>query len=612
MARATERVEVSARGFSPTYGWMGRIARIDLTSGKVTVEDLEGKLALEYLGGRGFGARFLYDEVKPSIEPLSAENRLIFATGPLTGTHAPTAGRFSVSAKSPLTGTVLDSNCGGNWGVRLKGSGYDALIIQGEAASPVWLYVGKDSITINDAHHLWGLDVAATTDSLKKNIEDSRLASVLCIGPAGENRVRYASVINNRGRAVGRGGIGAVMGAKKLKAIVVFGNHKPAVADTDGLDFATYESQKTIKQSPLTKIALPEFGTAGLVIPMNLIGALPVRNFTGCQFEHAEDVSGEVLKEQLLVKRRACWGCPIGCARITRTNHAEGEGPEYESLWALGPECGVSDLTAIAEANYLCNRLGLDTISTGVTIGCAMEMAERGIIDFPVRFGDAQGLLACIEDIASRRGWGDALAEGSRRFAESHGAVEYAMQVKGMELPGYEPRAMGGQGLGFATSNRGGCHLRGNLLSTEILGVPKLVNRLTYQGSAGLLIYHQHVSAIYDSIGLCKFAGFAISEEHLSRMLSAVTGISFDPQKLHLIGERIWNLERLYNLREGFTHQDDTLPRRLLEEPLTEGPAKGHTVKLAPMLADYYRFRGWNNQGIPTQQKLRQLGLEEL
>ena len=240
-----------------------------------------------------------------------------------------------------------------------------------------------------------------------------------------------------------------------------------------------------------------------------------------------------------------------------------------------------------------------------------MEMAERGIIDLPVRFGDARSLLACIEDIAYRRGWGDALAEGSRRFAESHGAVEYAMQVKGMELPGYEPRAMGGQGLGFATSNRGGCHLRGNMLSAEILGVPKLVDRLVYQGNAGLLIHHQHIAAVFDAIGVCKFAGFAISEEHLARLLSAVTGVSFEPQVLHVIGERIWNLERLYNLREGFTHRDDTLPRRLLEEPLAEGPAKGRTVNLAPMLADYYRFRGWDSQGVPARRKLGQLGLEE-
>lgn len=597
---------------SPTCGWVGKIARVNLTSGEVSIQELEGKLATSYLGGRGFGARFLYDEVAPSIEPLSAENLVIFATGPLTGTRAPTGGRFSVSTKSPLTGTVLDSNSGGNWGVRLKGAGYDTLIIEGAANVPVWLFIDDSRITINDASHLWGLDVGATTDALLGQVDRAQLASVACIGPAGENLVRFASIMNDRSRAAGRGGAGAVMGAKKLKAIVACGSQKPAVADRDGFDFAVYESRKALKQNPITAIGLPRYGTAGLVHLMNLLGALPTRNFTACCFEHAEEVSGEALREHLLVKRGACWGCPIGCTRVTRTKRAHGEGPEYESIWAFGPECGVRDLEVIAEANYLCNLLGLDTISAGVTIGCAMEMAERGIVDFPALFGDAQALLTTIKDIAYRRGVGDALAEGSRRFAESYGAVEYAMQVKGMELPAYEPRAMGRQGLGFATSNRGACHLRGNMLNPEILGIPKLVSRSISKGSAGLLVYHQHIAAVFDALGLCKFAGYALSDEHLARMLSAVTGISFEAQSLHTTGERIWNLERLYNLREGFTCKDDTLPRRLLEEPLTQGPARGRTVDLAPMLDEYYRFRGWDSEGIPTRQKLNQLGLEEL
>jgi aldehyde:ferredoxin oxidoreductase len=495
--------------------------------------------------------------------------------------------------------------------VRLKGAGYDALIIEGESSIPIWLLVDSDGITINDASQLWGLDVEATTDNLLKQVKSPQIASIACIGPAGENLVRFASIINDRSRAAGRGGAGAVMGSKNLKAIVACGKQKPSVADPGRFDFAVYESQKAIKQNPITAVGLPKYGTAGLLSIMNVLGALPTQNFTNCCFEGAHDVSGEVLKEKLLVKRGACWGCPIGCARVTKTKRAQGEGPEYETIWALGPECGVRDLEAIAEANYLCNRLGLDTISTGVTIGCAMEMAEQGVIDFAMRFGDAKTMLTVIEDIAYRRGMGDALAEGSQRFARSHRAVEFAMQVKGMELPAYEPRAMSAQGLAFATSNRGGCHLRGNMLGPEILGIPKLVSRSSFQGNAGLLIYHQHIAAAFDALGLCKFAGYALSDEHLARMLNAATGMPFEAQSLHIIGERIWNLERLYNLREGFTHQDDTLPRRLLEEPLTQGPAKGRRVDLTKMLADYYHFRGWNNQGIPTKQKLRQLGLEE-
>lgn len=599
------------RESSTTYGWVDRIVRVDLSSNEVSVQELDKKLVTTYLGGRGLGVRLLCDEVGPPVDPLSPENRLICASGPLTGTKAPTGGRYSVSTKSPLTGTVLDSNSGGKWGVRLKGAGYDALIIQGKASHPVWLLVEETGITIKDARPFWGLDVEATTNSLVGQTKRPDLASVACIGPAGEKLVRFAAIINDKSRAAGRGGAGAVMGSKNLKAIVACGGQKPAIADTDGFDFSVHEARKTLKQSPLTAVALPEYGTAGLVRVMNVLGALPTRNFTACQFEHANEVSGETLKDRFLVKHGACWGCPIGCARVTRTPHGQGEGPEYETIWALGPECGVHDLEAITEANYLCNRLGLDTISTGVTIGCALEMAQRGIIDFPARFGDGQALLKIIEDIAYRRGLGDALAEGSSRFAEKHGAGEYAMHVKGMELPAYEPRAMAGQGLGFATSNRGACHLRGNMLGPEILGVPKLVNRFLFEGSVGLLIYHQHLSAVFDSIGLCKFAGFALSDEHLARMLSTATGLPFETQTLHLIAERIWNLERLYNLREGFTRQDDNLPRRFVEEPLTEGPARGRVVNLAPMLDEYYRFRGWDSEGVPTPRKLRQLGLKE-
>ncbi|MDP2918685.1 MAG: aldehyde ferredoxin oxidoreductase family protein [Dehalococcoidia bacterium] len=589
---------------------MGKIARVNLGTGQVTVQELPRELATNYLGGRGFGVRFLYDEVGPSVEPLSPGNSLIFASGPLTGTKAPTGGRFSVSTRSPLTGTVVDSNSGGKWGVRFKGTGYDALIITGKAARPVWLFIDEAGVTVNDASKLWGLDVEATTDSLLGQVAKPAMASVACIGPAGENMVRFASIINDRSRAVGRGGVGAVMGSKNLKAIVASGNRKPAVADAEGLEFIVYESQKALKQSPITAIGLPRYGTAGIVHIMNKMGAFPTRNFTDCTFEHADEVSGEALRKRLFVKQTACWGCPIGCTRVTKTKHSKGEGPEYESLWALGPECGIHDLEVIAEANYLCNRLGLDTISTGVTIGCLMELVNRGIVKEGVHFGDAGALLALIEDIAHRRGLGDAMAEGSRRFAEKYGAPECAMQVKGLELPAYEPRAMGAQGLAFATSNRGGCHLRGNMLNPEILGVPKLVDRFGSQDNVGLLIYHQHLAAAFDALGVCKFAGYANSDEHLARMLSAVTGIQFASQDLHLIGERIWNLERLYNLREGFTCKDDTLPRRLLEEPLKQGPAKGRVVNLAPMLAEYYRFRSWNAEGVPTKEKLKQLGLE--
>ena len=591
-------------------GWVGKIARINLSTGKISVEDLPQKTAVDYLGGRGLGARILYDEVGPSVEPYSPDNLLIFTTGPLTGTKAPSSSRFSVTTKSPLTGTILDSNCGGKAGLRLKDAGYDALIISGKAAKPGCIIVDEKGIKIQDAGQLWGKDVNETTDILLRQAANPLTASVACIGPAGENLVRFAAVINDKSKAVGRGGVGAVMGSKNLKAVVTSGESKQIAADQETLDFIVYEARKVIKQSPITSIGLPTYGTSALVRVMDMMGAFPSYNFTESIFEHLNDISGEMLREKLFIKQKACWGCPIGCKRETKTANGTGEGPEYESLWALGPECGIHDLEAIADANYLCNRLGLDTISTGVTIGCAMELEKRGIADEGVRFGDAKSMLKAVGDIAYRRNHGDALAEGSRRMAEKHGAKEFAMQAKSMEFPAYEPRAMGVQGLSFATSNRGGCHLRGNMLGPEMLGVPKIVDHSGATGTVGLLIYHQHISAAFDSLGVCKFAGFAVSDELLARMMTAITGIEFVPQNLHHAGERIWNLERLYNLREGFTSKDDTLPKRLMEEPLKDGPAKGRVVKLAPQLEEYYRYRGWDANGVPKKEKLKQLGLE--
>jgi aldehyde:ferredoxin oxidoreductase len=591
-------------------GWVGKIARVNLSTGKVTVQDLPHDMAVNYLGGRGFGARILFDEVGPEVKPLSPENKLIFTTCPLNGTTAPSSCRFSVTTKSPLTGTIADSNCGGKTGLKIKDAGFDVIIVEGKAKKPVWLMVDESGIKINDAGQLWGQDVNQTTDALLKQTTDPAIASVACIGPAGENQVLFAAVMSDKSKAVGRGGVGAVMGSKNLKALVASGNNTRKIADPERMEFIVYETRKVIKQSPITNIGLPTYGTTSLVRVMDMMGAFPANNFTESSFPYINDVSGETLREKIYVKQKACWGCPIGCKRVTKTSNAEGEGPEYESLWALGPNCGIHDIEAIAEANYLCNRLGLDTMSAGVTISCAMEMASRGINDTGVKFGDAKSLMTAIADIAYRRNQGSELAEGSRRYAEKYGVPEYSMQVKGMELPAYEPRAMGVQGLAFATSNRGGCHLRGNMLGGEILGVPKLIDHSGASGTVGILIFQQHISAAFDAVGVCKFAGFAVGDELLARLMTAVTGVEFVPQNLHLAGERIWNLERLYNLREGFSKKDDTLPKRLTDEPLKSGAAKGRVVNLKPQLVEYYRYRGWNEDGIPRKEKLQLLGLE--
>ncbi|MBN2303157.1 MAG: aldehyde ferredoxin oxidoreductase, partial [Anaerolineae bacterium] len=457
---------------------------------------------------------------------------------------------------------------------------------------------------------LWGKTVFETTALLG---QDNNRRNVLCIGPAGENLSLIAAIMNDRERAAARGGPGAVMGSKNLKAIVVAGKERNQPVDRDRYKFVLYETTKMIRQSPLTSKALPDFGTAVTMNVVNEVGALPTRNFQQSQFEGADRISGEEIARTILVKNQACWACPIACTRITKTSSGkEGEGPEYESAWSFGAQCGIDDLEAITEANYLCNDMGLDTISVGSTIGCAMELAERGLIDTDLRFGRADLLLDTISDLAYRRDLGDDLAEGSYRLAEKYGAPELSMSAKKLEMPAYDARGMQGQGLLFATSNRGGCHMRGNMLGPEILALPRLIDRFAYQGKAGIVAVHQDGAALADSLVVCKFANMAVAEEYFARQLNAMTGLDFVAGELMRTGERIYVLERLYNVREGFTRADDTLPPRLLNEPVTDGPSKGYTVNLEPMLDEYYQFREWDPNGVPTGAKLKQLGLDTL
>ena len=366
-----------------------------------------------------------------------------------------------------------------------------------------------------------------------------------------------------------------------------------------------------LKANPVTSQALPEFGTAVMMNILNGIGALPTRNFQQSHFEGAEAISGESITERILVKNAACWACPIACTRVTKTKAREGEGPEFESTWSFGAACGIADLEAIAEANYLCNDLGLDTISTGSTIACAMELTEKGFLNSDLRFGRADLLAKTVVAIAYRRDIGNDLAEGSARLAAKYGAPELSMSVKKLEMPAYDARGMQGQGLLFATSNRGGCHMRGNMLGPEVLGLPKLIDRLQVQGKASFVILHQHSAAVIDSLVVCKFVNIAVAEEYLARALTALTGVEYPTGELFHIGERVWNIERLYNLREGFMRADDTLPPRLLNEPATGG-SEGQVSHLAPMLAEYYRGRGWDENGVPTRKKLGELGLADL
>ncbi|WFO76262.1 aldehyde ferredoxin oxidoreductase family protein [Desulfurococcaceae archaeon MEX13E-LK6-19] len=611
---------------------MGRIVRVDLWSGKITYERLPDEVLRKWIGGRGLGVYLMLREVDPKVDPFSPANKALVMTGPLTGVAGvPAAGRWCSVTKSPLTNTIHDSHSGGKFGPELKFAGFDAIIIEGASEDPVYLWVHDGKVEIRDAKHLWGKDVHTTTDMIREELkaevgDEAPKVKVACIGPAGENLVRYAAIMNDKNRAAGRGGHGAVWGSKKLKAIAVLGHNRPRVANEDKFREAVRIAMEKHKKSPVTAESLPRYGTAVLVNIINKAGIFPTRNFQTGVFPGAEKISGERMAETILdpkkSKEEACWGCPITCARYTRVTNSpfsgEGGGPEYETIWAFGAQTGTDNLEAIAKANFLCNELGLDTISMGHTIGTLMELVEKGKVPkellrgLKAEWGTPEAIVELVWRTAYRSGIGNDLAEGAKRLAEKYGAPELAMVVRGQELPAYDPRGSQGHGLGYATSNRGGCHLRAYMISPEVLGVPELVDRFETKGKPALVKHFQDVFAVIDSLIVCKFTSFAIWSEDYAALLSAVTGWDYTAKDVETIGEMIWNAERVFNILSfGDGRQYDTLPRRLLEEPMPEGPAKGHVVRLNEMLDEYYKLRGWID-GRPTRAKLEELGLKWL
>ncbi len=594
------------------YGWTGKLLRVNLTEGTITTEALRKPWAEEYIGARGLGSKYLYEEVDPAVDPLSPENKIIFATGPLTGTLATSGGRYNVVTKGPLTGTIAASNSGGYWGPELKYAGYDMIIIEGKAAEPAYLWIFNDRVELRCAAKLWGKSTHEATDIIVSETDPE--AKVACIGPAGEKLVKFACVINDKHRAAGRTGVGAVMGSKNLKAIAVRGTKGIRVADPKRFMEAVIDARKKLEASPVNSQGLPAYGTNVLVNIINATGGFPTRNFQESVFEGAEKISGETFAATYLLRPKACASCTSRCGRVSAVGEVTGEGPEYEAVWAYGAQCGIDDLASITKANFLCNELGLDPITMGSTIGCAMELYERGIlkkerVGMDLYFGNAEAILELTRKTALREGFGDELAEGSYRLASKYGHPELSMTAKKQEMPAYDPRALQGMGLEYATSNRGGCHVRGYLTSPEVLGIPEKLDPASVEDKPQWTKTFQDLTAAIDSSGLCLFITFGLGAPEVASQLSAATGIDYTTEKIMECGERVWNLERLFNLKAGLSAEDDTLPPRLLHEPIPAGPMKGSVCRLGEMLPKYYELRGWDKNGVPKEEKLEELKL---
>lgn len=627
---------------TPGNGYMGRVLRIDLStrqSSDYPWTDAERQL---YLGGKIMAAKILYDSITQRIDPLAPENMLAITTGPLTGTGAPSSSRFNISTVSPLTGFLTSSNCGGNFGLYLKKAGYDGLIIVGKSERPVWVDIQDDEIAFHEADDIWGNTTGRAQELLPGP------SGKIVIGPAGESQVKYAGIFSEE-RAAGRGGVGAVMGSKNLKAVVARGTHKVEVHDRMRVKEINKSWTLFLRRHPLSGPQLTALGTAGLLANMNARRMLATRNYSAGQFKDFEKVSGEYLAEHYLIKNRGCVTCPIQCGRVVEVDGKTVKGPELETLGLLGPNIENSDIERIIRWNHELDELGMDTISTGGTIAFAMELNERGLWDNGLSFGRTDNLSQVFQDIAYRRGIGDLLAEGSKRLADQFGGREFAINVKGMELAAYEPRGAVGMGLGYAVSNRGACHLNGGYM-VAMEGLALAMDPQTPKAKAALTILMQNVLEAISAAGNCLFTSFTMlppflvgrpnsrmtriamrSLAHIgravnlinrmpgprihlpmlpvTRALSAVTGSRWNFGRFKRTGERGYNLERMFNARFGVSAADDDLPGRLKDEPQIKGDERTK-VPLDRMKHEYYRLRGWSPEGKPGRRVLQRLGLQ--
>ncbi len=616
-------------------GWMGKVLVVDLTAQRVDTVPLEKPLAENYIGGRGFTSKKLYDLLGPKTDALGPDNVLLFAAGPLVGTPAPSGTRWTVAAKSPLTGAVGDGNGGGFLGLELKRAGFDGVVIKGVSERPVYLAISGEDVRLMDASHLWGLEVAAAERAIRSELRNPNV-HIASIGPGGEKLVRFATVISDNARGAGRCGMGAVMGSKRLKAVAITGKGSVKVADPARLEKFIQSYKTTLMEGDYYEL-MSTYGTPYNITHRNRIGVLGTRNHQTTVFEGVEKLTAERLEESYFVKSKACFSCPLAC-----NHYFIGFGPggpfygsklEFAATGHLGAMCGNSDLGSVVQGVILANKYGIDIISTGSTIAYAMECYERGLLTkkdtdgIELTWGNSKAILQLIEKIGKREGFGDLLAEGSYRFAQKLGgeALDFVLQVKGMEPPMNDPRGLHGYGLGYAVASRGGDHCRATPYAEfgiyppaevkKLFGSEEAADPLSYSNKGRLLIWYEDSRAAQEVLGLCKFLGRVElgKADKMAELFNIVTGLEVDGKELFRVGERLINTDRMFNMREGFTRKDDTLPKRFLEEPLTEGPAKGQTINLEPMLDEYYELRGWEKEtGLPTREKLIGLGLEDV
>ncbi len=610
-------------------GYMGKILRVNLTERKAAEEDLDPKLARDYIGGTGLGNRIIYKEVPPDTDPLSPESKIVFATGPVTGTNFPSGGRYQVCFKSPLTGILCDSSSGGYWGADLKRAGYDALIIEGKSSAPVYLWIHNGKVEFRSANHLWGMDALVVQERIQREIGDERIR-VAGIGPAGEKKVLLSCIINDEGRAPGRGGNGAILGAKRLKAIAVRGNLNIPLHDPNTYNALCKRIAKDNATSPAVA-NMREYGTAQVLDNFWSMGDVPVKNWqVGLWEEGCKNLGGKKMKETILVPHTACYRCTLGCSRWVKIEEGpykmEGPGPEYETLAALGTMCLIDNLNAVSYANDLCNRYGLDTISAGVAVAFAIEAYEKGYIKkedtggVEPKWGDERAMIALVHQIGRREKLGELLGQGVRKAAQILGgdAWKFAVHVKGMESPMHDPRTFYSMGLTYAVGPRGACHLHGHSAMYEGTAgpLPEWGLKGTYPlfesaGKGQIVKIAQDHTAVVNSMVSCYFITFILKPSDLAAVLTAATGTKYTVQNLLKTGERIMALHRAYNNLCGITRKDDVLAPRQLEAT-KEGGNAGKVPDMEIMLKEFYKASGWTAAGKPSRKTLESLGLKDV